>query len=82
MSYFCSTKLEMNFKDADQGRNYLLIMQVGTVGLFFLLVFGVNALFHAEHMIGSVLLGIAAMTMTSMVMMRITRNHDYGANGI
>jgi len=29
----------MNFKDADQGRNYLLIMQVGTVGLFFLLVF-------------------------------------------
>jgi len=38
----------MNFKDADQGRNYLLIMQVGTVGLFFLLVFGVNALFHAE----------------------------------
>jgi len=57
-------------------------MQVGTVGLIFLLVFGVNALWQAEYTIGSVLLGIAFLTLASMAIMHVSHNHNIGANGI
>ncbi len=72
----------MNIQDADQGRNYLLIMQVGAVGSLFLLVFGINALWQGNHEVGTVLLAVAVLTLGSMSLMHISRNHDYGTNGL
>ncbi|MCG8427161.1 MAG: GGDEF domain-containing protein [Chromatiales bacterium] len=72
----------MDVHETDRNRNYSLIMRVGMVGAAFLSVFGINALFNAAYLVASVLLAITVLTIASMMAMRVTGNHIYGANGI
>lgn len=74
--------LNVDFWVTDRTRKCLLIMSIGLVGSAFLLIFGISAVLNENWLNAAVIYSTTAVTLMSLLIMRITHNPAHGANGI
>ncbi len=72
----------MDYSNPENRRNHRLSMMVGLSGSLFLAVFGLNALFQSNFLLGYSLLAIMTFVLFSIWLMRDKDNEFYGVQGI
>lgn len=66
--------------DIELLRKVFLVNVFSTIGMLFLLGFGVDAMIHERHVLAVVLLGLAAVTLVNYILMLRVGKHDLGAH--